>query len=653
VSVRTEARETGRVRLLPPDVARKIAAGEVIDRPASLVRELVDNALDAGASSVELDLSGGGIDRLELNDDGSGMTKEDLELCWLSHATSKIADADDLLKIRTLGFRGEALSSIAAVARLEITTGRGGDEAWRLAVGPAMAADRNDGGGATIEAYHRAQGTSVRVSGLFASYPARKKFLKRPAAEGTLCAQILTDKALAFPSVAFRHFQDGKLKTFLPPAASYKERFGAALLDPQRTSLLHEIAGAGEGFSFTVVVGGSELRRSDRRLQFVFANGRRIQDFGLLQALEYGTAGWFPNGSHPLGAIFVEIDPSLVDFNIHPAKKEARFKDAPAIHRGVSSTLQNFLRRAGIAGTARMAALADDEESGNGVVAPAASAMAPPTPEGAHRRGELFTYPDSKPHFQEQGTSSGRDRVWRTTERETLSAGRTAMEELLAKKPSFAPLPWKDKAETSPDSFVAERVAPSNTERIDSAVGRENVRYLGTAFDLFLLAERGTRLYLIDQHAAHERVLYDALRAKPPVMQELLVPLPFEVDGEDEDRFLTDLKPELQTLGIGLERTGPCDWSVTALPSGYTNPDDKTVEDIRALRSAGEHFASRWLATVACRAAIKDGDYLDSSAAQALAEAALALSEPRCPHGRPVFVEIGLEDLLKGVRRIE
>lgn len=717
-----------RVKVLPPEVARKIAAGEVVDRPAALVRELVDNALDAGARSVDLDLSGGGIDRLEVSDDGSGMERRDLELCWLPHATSKISQADDLLRVRTLGFRGEALSSVAAVARLEIVTCRNG-EAWRLVVGsgaPGPAGTARDGGAeaggpgaaeagpdaagnaavlgdgsgaalrssgqAHVEPYHRAQGTSVRVSGLFGAYPARRKFLKRPAAEGTLCAQALIDKALAFPAVAFRHFVDGSLKLFLPPAGSYRERFAAALLDDGRAPFLHEVAGSGEGFSFVVVVGGPELKRNDRRLQYVFANGRRIQDFGLLQALEYGSAGWFPNGSHPVGAIFLDVDPALVDFNIHPAKREARFKDGAAIHRALSAAIRDFLRRRGVAEAARAnasydepgASLFADAAYGEGGPRGAAGREGSAAPLGAPR-GDRWASDRNAPRYGDPSWSpgaTGRDATgdaageaagvyraggngaYRQTQAHPSfgsasgeAAARTAMEALLDSPPDFAPLPGR--AVAGRRTTEAPEAAVPGGGRIDAAGHRGSaardggVRCLGQAFGLFLVAERGDSLFLIDQHAAHERLLYDALLASGPTRQELLIPLPFTVEGEDDDAFLSSESAELEKLGIGLERSGAGDWSVVALPAGYSSPDEETVKDILELRSAGEHFAQRWLATVACRSAVKDGDYLDSAAALALAEAALALPEGRCPHGRPVYVEIRKEELLRGVRRIE
>jgi DNA mismatch repair protein MutL len=595
-----ERKKDGHVRVLPPETAKKIAAGEVVDRPAALVRELVDNAIDAGASTVEVAVEGGGAARTEVLDDGGGMARSDLELCWLPHATSKIATEDDLLSVETLGFRGEALSSVSAVARLEIVSCAAGGEAWTLSVGPGesgAAAPRIDRG-------RRARGTTVRVSGLFDAFPARKKFLKRDAAEAALCRQALVEKALAFPEVTFRFIQDGELKLFLPAVETRRERFAAALLTDAEAPFTHEICTSGPGFSLSIVIGGPELVRGDRRIQYVIANGRRIQDFGLQQALEYGVQGWFPNGSHPVGAVYLDIDPALADFNIHPAKREARFKDPQTIHHAATEALREFMRRKGLAESAR--ALRDEP-------APATSALPGSSSWGGAVSDGTFRY--ASPAAAASPS--------------LVESSRAAMEALIDVRPEFAPPPAR---------------APQQAG---------NLRYIGVAFDLFLVVQRGERLFLIDQHAAHERVIYDKLRTQPPTRQELLVPYPFEVDSPEEDTFLASREEELRGLGIGLEREGNGNWQLTALPEAWKAADAQTVREILDLRMAGADLADRWYATMACRRAAKDGDYLDETTAASLAEAALALPIPRCPHGRPIWTEITLEQLLRAVRRIE
>ncbi len=624
--------------ILPPEEARKIAAGEVIDRPASLVRELLDNALDAGASFIETFIEDGGAKKIEVSDDGSGIGRDDLELCALDHATSKIRSLADLDHAETLGFRGEALASATAVCALEILSSTDGREAWLLRAGP---------GGShppVLERARRVKGTSVRCFGLFDTIPARKRFLKRNQSEAALCYQVFTEKALAFPAIGFRFTQNGKVKITLPAALSYKERFAALLLEQDEENsagFLHEISAAGTGFSVTIVVGGAELARNDRRRQFVFANGRRIQDFSFQQALEYGMQGTFPNGTHPSGAVFIDIAPHLADFNIHPAKREARFSDAGAIHHAISAALRDFSRHL------RVSAAVSTPLSADKAAELAAFTVDEP----------LLTYGDAA----DKGTASrggsasgggkgsgGRGASGRGFVGSTYIAERgagyeggasLALEALLERNREggggrFAPLPGRGETSAAPE------ISPDSS----------GVRYIGRAFDLFIIVEKGGKLYLIDQHAAHERVLYDEFLSKPIPMQELLVSIPFETESEDDDRFLESVQEELSRLGVTITG-GAGNWRIEALPAAWSAGDTATVKALLELRDSGENIARRWVATLACRAAIKDGDYLDPAAALSLAQAALALPDPHCPHGRPVWTEISREGLFKAVKR--
>jgi DNA mismatch repair protein MutL len=605
----TRPATSGRIQVLAPEEARRIAAGEVIDRPMALIREFLDNAIDSGAKQIEASIEGGGGSRAEVIDDGEGMGREDLTRCWLTHATSKIRSLEDLNTAETLGFRGEALAAAAAVSRLEILTSAGGPEAWRLEVGPGEANPPR------IEQSRRTRGTSVRALGLFDTLPARKRFLKREGSEGGLCRQIFLDKALAFPRISFRFSQDGRLKDFLPVAGSYRERFAAALLDGREEAFLHEIHSSGSGFSVSVVIGGPELYRHDRRQIYVFANGRRIQDFSLLQAMEYGVQGWFPNGTHPVGAVYVEIEPRLADFNIHPAKREVRFADPGAIHHAVTSALRDFVRRFSLSqGSAA-------EPHG-----PEPETAPPDLYNGVYRGGQSGVYGSGHSLYGGGGPAP---------------AGFLAMEALLERPPDFAPMPGRTPMEDGGALEAAEAGAP--------AYGQP--RYAGRAFGLFILVEMGEKLFIIDQHAAHERILYNRFLSRPIPKQDLLVPIPFSTESSEEDRFLESRREDLGRLAIIIKRDGP-GWAIEALPADWRMGDAETVKEILALRDAGENMAERWAATLCCHSGLRDGDYLDDASAMALAEEALRLPDPRCPHGRPVWTEISREALYRAVRRI-
>ncbi|MDR0876616.1 MAG: DNA mismatch repair endonuclease MutL [Treponema sp.] len=585
----------GRIQILPPEEARRIAAGEVIDRPAALIREFLDNAIDAGGSLIEVFIEGGGAKRAEVIDNGDGMSRDDLALCWETHATSKIRSLEDLNTAETLGFRGEALAAAAAVSRLEIATSTDGREAWKLEIGPG---ERNP---AHITQSRRTKGTSVRALDLFDSIPARKRFLKRDGSEAGLCRQIFIDKALAFPAAAFRYTQDGNPKCFLPAAASKKERFAAALLQPNEEIFLHEIHTTGSGFSADIVIGGSELYRADRRQLFVFANGRRLSDFALLQALEYGTQGLFPNGTHPVGAVFIAIDPKLADFNIHPAKREARFADPGAIHHAVTSSLRDFSHRLSLSRSGA-ADISESIDAGN--------------------------FDEKSFQHLHSGYSASSE----------ISGG-LALEALLEKAP------LKTIAENAGVSFAAE-TAPS----YGFSGGSEAPRFAGRAFGLFILMEYADRLFIIDQHAAHERLLYDRFLTGPIPKQELLVPIPFSTESNTDDRFLEEKKAELAVLAIDIERDGTS-WRIEALPADWRLGDAETVRAILDLRGARENMAERWAATLSCHGAIRDGTWLDDKTAADLGREALALRDPHCPHGRPIWTEIRREALFQAVRR--
>jgi DNA mismatch repair protein MutL len=636
-----------RIQILPPEEAKKIAAGEVVDRPAALVREFIDNAIDSGASSVELSIEGGGIHKVEVSDNGSGMSKEDLALCVKTHATSKIRSLDDLSRTTSLGFRGEALAAAAAVAKLEILSAAETGEAWLLEAGPrAGTAGPDQGSEERLNPGRRVRGTSVRAFGLFDAIPARKRFLKREGSEGALCRQIFIEKALAFPEISFRFVQDGRLKIHVlprdktilpqdksvPPGAEtgYRTRFGELVLAANECQFLHELHAAGKGFSITVVFGGPELFRHDRRQQYVFANRRRIQDYGLMQALEYGLAGFFPNGSHPVGAVFVDVDPALADFNIHPAKREVRFADPGAIHHAVTSALVNYVRNA--AGHFH------------------ASGRDSPPDESAPE----FSFPAGGPAAYGHGLDYGRGPGGFGG-----TSGRLAMEALLERKDEFGALLRRsgpDWSRIGADADFAETGASAAEPGIaysGTAGNRDGtLRLVGRVFGLFIIVEKGDRIFIIDQHAAHERILYERFLSKPITAQELLVAIPFSTESEDEDRFLRDKKEQLARLGVVLENEDGA-WRIEALPAGWKRGDGETVEEILSLRNSGGGMTETWAASLACKAAIKDGDYLDDLSARELAAAALAIPEGRCPHGRPIWLEISREDLFKAVRRTE
>jgi DNA mismatch repair protein MutL len=549
-----------RIHLLRDEVARKIAAGEVIDRPLSIVRELLDNAIDAGATSIDVTLEAGGMGRVRVADDGAGMDAEDLALCWKPHATSKIETEDDLLRVTSLGFRGEALSSIALCSRLVMTSCAGSE-------GTPHRLEVHGGRQVSFGPCPGRPGTVVDVSELFYNFPARRKFLRSVSAESGLCRGVFVDRAVAHSRIAFRLVNEGEQKLLLPPADAVQRIAAAwsALVDGR---LLREITAEGEGFRVRIVAGEPELRRRDRKLLQAFVNGRRVSEYALLQAAEHGYAGWMPGGWYPVAFVFVSIDPGLVDFNIHPAKKEVRFRNLPDVHRVISGAIHGML------------------------------APHPRTPVDA---GTPFP----------SGEAAG-DRL---------------------------PL-----AERPRPGFPL-RVSPDPVPR----TAQPDIRFLGQAFGVFLLFELPGRLILMDQHAAHERVIFERLGARAPAVQELLFPLGFDV-SEDEARSLDAAQAELAGLGVVLRRAGARAFEVTALSDDMkVIPEERLIELLRDAR--GAEWRDRFRAGAACRMAIKEGDRVDPVTAVELCAKSLALPVARCPHGRPIWHEVSETDLLRLVDR--
>lgn len=322
-----------KISLLKPEVAKRIAAGEVIDRPAAVLRELLDNAIDAGAKNISVEIEEGGIDLLRITDDGSGMGKEDLLLAIQAHATSKLSSIDDLLSLLTLGFRGEALASIAAVAYIEIISAEEDGQAWRLESWP--------GKQAVIKPCAGVKGTSITVKQLFADFPARKRFLKKASAEAALLRTVFTDKACAWPDIFFRLNSNKRPILILSPG-SLKNRLLSAMIPDLPDELFRELQTSGHGFKAKLIAGLSAVYRNDRRHIHVYINGRRVQEYAISQALEYAYKGILPGGAWPYIYAFLNVDPDLVDFNIHPAKKEVRLRNIEDIRGALIDCVRSY-----------------------------------------------------------------------------------------------------------------------------------------------------------------------------------------------------------------------------------------------------------------------------------------------------------------------
>ncbi len=687
----TFMKEPKPVRKLPPETARKIAAGEVIDRPNAIVRELLDNAIDAASDSVCLEIEGGGIDKIRVVDNGFGMSREDLENSVQPHATSKIADEKDLLELNTLGFRGEALASIAAVARLDITTIRRGEIANKLsAFGTAQH---------QIAPCSWNEGTAVEVRSLFENFPARRVFLKKPAAEAKLCKQTFLEKAIPWTEIEFKFVQDGKLKYNFAKNQSRPERFAQAMEAGDQSQFFSEIyiEEKSQGFSFYAVLGAPELRKTDKKNIYIFVNGRRIWEYSLVQAIEYGAQGYFPNGTFPQAALFLQIDPHLVDFNIHPAKREAKFRDIGPIHHSVSTAVRNFYRQSTIAGM--VSQLNGSEENENFSQSPKAEEAvfdfgkeekienfenAPAF--GGHNSN--FSYdsdldinqiasrasaasfagsgytPNKNRDFSDfNKTGNNRDFEYSyTPNRQSGSVYTPKAEAFLdggaisadAEPKSYTMPDFAKMAANLKNAANAQNSTNSGTNNfMQPPLGQKDIRYFGTALGVFLLVEKNSTLYLIDQHAAHERILFDRFMASLGSKQKLLFPYVISTESDADDQYLENLRGQMEKIGFDMEQDSDGKWQIASVPVKWNGTEEDLRRDLLEKRMAPEELTRKIAAFSSCRAAVKDGTILDEATARNLAMQAFELPDPHCPHGRPVWIKITKDDLFNLIRRTE
>lgn len=631
------------VKELPGDTAGKIAAGEVIDRPNAVVRELIDNSLDAGATEISLEIQEGGSKKIRICDNGAGMTREDLEICWKPHTTSKISRAEDLLNISTLGFRGEALSSICAVSTMKITSvrnneenaaeGNGASAAWNLETSFSW---KNSGkeNSAPMEVINYKispgrleKGTIIEIRGLFDNFPARKAFLKKPGAETLLCRQTFQEKALAWPQVAFSLTTDNKLRYLYPGKQSLLERTLSVTEPVEPASFFKEISETGDGFCFKIILGTREVVRKDKKDMMIFVNGRRIFDYGLIQAMDYGAEGFFPNGSHPFAYLFLEINPKYVDFNIHPAKKEIRIRNKGEIHHEISSAVRDFYKNL---------TLSNLFPQKNGT-----------EKESSPDSGTISIYGKSAGNLPDFETKvDSKENIFPEIRNE-IEQGDNLRERL---SPTLEYSPATEMQFQNPKATDSLEISGANPGNLKTETGLD-FRYIGQVFNLFLVAEYTGKLYLIDQHAAHERILYDQLLKTSGTCQELLIPYIIETETEKEDRYLENSEKELKAAGFDIAREGKGKWCINGVPVRWKGSVEDLKHDLLHKDPDSETLLKSILARTACRQAVKKGDPLDYETARGIVEKTFKLPHPFCPHGRPVWIEFSPEKLTELVSR--
>ena len=620
------------VRQLSTETINRIAAGEVIERPASVVKELVENAIDAGAREIEVVTSGGGLSLIRVSDDGCGMDARDLALSVERHATSKLSE-EDLFDIRSLGFRGEALPSIGSIANLTITTrARGANEALSIAV------DRGEKGPLKPAAHNA--GTRVEVRELFSATPARLKFMKSEIAENRAVSDIVKRLAMAHPAVGVSLTTGERTGLRLPACPDTPqgrlERLGR-IMGREFMADAVLVEGGRDGITISGFAGLPTLNRPDASLQFLFVNGRPVRDKLVVGAVRAAYGDMLPRGRQPLLALFVDLDPREVDVNVHPTKAEVRFRDGGTVRALLIGGLRDALARAGHKATVAGGAATLD------VLARRAAESGFPSPSWGEDRGggtpQQTGIPPS-PSLPHKGGGSQNGNTWRPDRMAFPSGLAEAMQ---------APL---EGLLDHPSADTAAAAEPPAPDALDRPLGAARAQLHET----YIVAETRDSVVIVDQHAAHERLVYERLKAMLDAggvaRQGLLMPEIVELDA-DSAAVLVDASVELAELGLALESFGPTAVAVREVPALLGKTDVVgLVKDLAAdllaegggqlLKERLEHVA----ATMACHGSVRAGRRLTPAEMNALLRDMEACPKAgQCNHGRPTYVELKRGDI--------
>jgi DNA mismatch repair protein MutL len=598
------------IRLLPPNLVNQIAAGEVVERPASVVKELVENALDAGARRIDIHLRDGGRSLIVVEDDGQGMTRDELALSVERHATSKLPD-DDLVHIHSFGFRGEALPSIGAVGRLAIASrARGADSAWSISI---------DGGVKSApEPAARSDGTRVELRDLFYAVPARLKFLKTPRSESNAAQEIVERLAMAHPDVAFTLRDEERLSLRLPaiaadllqdPAAATLERLGA-IMGRDFADNAARLDALRESVRLTGFAGLPTLNRATSTQQFLFVNGRPVKDRLIIGAIRGAYQDFLARDRHPMVALFVDLPAEEVDVNVHPAKAEVRFRDAALVRGLIVSAIRAALAEAG-------------HRASTTVAAGTLGAFAAPSQFPAHLSAPQAT--------------------WRAF---PSTAGRSSSALAAQAMAAFAPL----SAEIDQPSARVE-VAQDNTPSPHPlGVARAQLH------ETYIVAQTADGIVIVDQHAAHERLVYERMKAAldsgTVARQALLIPEIVELDGLNAERLVARAA-ELAELGLVIESFGAGAIVVREVPALLGQSDVRgLIQDLAdELAELGDALSLKErlqevCSTMACHGSVRAGRWLTQPEMDALLrQMEVTPHSGQCNHGRPTYVELKLADI--------
>ena len=599
-----------RIRVLSEELANQIAAGEVVERPASVVKELLENSIDAGATLIRIDIEGGGKKKIRIMDNGMGMLPEECRIAFSRHATSKISDFSDLETIHSLGFRGEALPSIASVAKVRCTSARSENQGGKLIVVE---------GGELIEEKDFAcpQGTTIEVVQLFYVTPARSKFLKGDSTEFSHITQVVTQQALAYPSIQFQLTHNGREVIQTLPSDQIHYRI-AELFGTELAKSLVQVKSSSGDYRLEGYVSNPVFTRSNRSTQYCFINGRFVRDKVILHATQQGYSHLLPKGQHPALFLYLNMDPKLLDVNVHPSKAEVRFAFQQDVHQFISRSIREALEE-------NLQSPAEDLQ---------------PVYENIPIKTNY-----TKPIYREASS-------WVNKSEEVASFQQGDLSEALRDMTSSHG--FHSKISSSPQQVMGFDKAPVPVSNLIYS----EFQPLGQLNNSFIIMQGKQGLLVVDQHVAHERILYEKFREsakkKKIEVQNLLFPLTVEFSPAETELLIFHLD-RLKQLGLELETFGKNEFLLRSVPAILKNIDNEKLlrDTIELLPKDGDEniLHEKYedvLIMMSCRNAIKVNHPLNLDQIRKLISDLEQTSMPfTCPHGRPISLLFGMEDILK------
>ena len=621
------------IQVLDQETINKIAAGEVIERPSSVVKELVENAIDAGATAVTIEIKDGGISFIRITDNGSGISKDDIPMAFLRHSTSKIKSIEDLMNVSSLGFRGEALSSIAAVSQVELITKTADDFTGSRYV-------IEGGNEISLEEVGAPDGTTFIVRNLFYNTPVRRKFLKTAATEAGYVNALIEHLSLSHPDISFRFINNNQNKLHTSGNMNLKDII-YGVYGRDITSNLMEISGKTQDVEITGFIGKPVICRGNRGYENYYINGRYIKSSIITKAIEEAYKGYIMPHNYPFTAIHFKINPSIMDVNVHPTKMELRFSKNEFVYRFVLETVKECLANRELAARVKLT--------------------------------------DSKP-YQAPRIEPPRESFYNSTEssvkQKNVNENQTTgfiknTTDYTKMPPTRLPEPFEIKRSAEmvkEDKKIYEAEKKQETEQLSmfdtplmSEKAKADYRIIGQLFETYWLIEYEDKFYMMDQHAAHEKILYERfmnhLKVKDMDTQMIMPPVIIELNMQQEDAYKRN-KQAFSRLGFEIEEFGGNAYKVTGLPAGLPNINLKQmlidmIDGLTDDNSTDLDIITERVATMSCKAAVKGNNKLSFEEAKELIEELMQAENPyNCPHGRPTLIVMSKYEVERKFKRI-